>query len=73
VGQDADLVLVDLTQSCTLRAGDLFQRHPASPYVGQTFRGRVRRTVRRGDTIYADGTITAHGGGRLVRPGPRRG
>jgi allantoinase len=67
-GNDADLVIVDLAQSFTLQAGDLFQRHPASPYVGRTFRGHVRRTVRRGETIYLEGRITAHQKGRLVCP-----
>jgi allantoinase len=70
-GRDADLALVDLSQSFTLQAGDLLQRHAASPYVGLTFRGRVRRTILRGRTIYADGATTAQGGGRLVRPSPQ--
>jgi allantoinase len=68
VGLDADLVLVDLAESFTLEAGDLLQRHPASPYVGRTFRGRVRRTVRRGETIYRNGQITAQQKGQLVCP-----
>jgi allantoinase len=69
-GNDADLVLVDLEQTFTLREADLQQRHKSSPYVGQTFRGTIRRTVRRGETIFADGQITARDGGRFVRPGP---
>jgi allantoinase len=68
-GNDADLVLIDPHHTFTLREEDLQQRHKASPYVGQTFRGAVRRTVRRGETIFTDGHITAHGGGgRFVRP-----
>ena len=43
-----------------------------SPYVGQTFRGVVRRTLRRGETIFADGRITARKRGRFVRPEPCR-
>jgi allantoinase len=69
VGHAADLAIVDPTDTFTLDASALQQRHKASPYVGATFRGRVRRTVRRGETIFLDGRITATGGGRLVRPG----
>ena len=67
-GNDADLVLIDPKQTFTLREEDLQQRHKMSPYVGQSFRGAVRRTVRRGETIFTDGHITARGGGRFVRP-----
>jgi allantoinase len=71
-GYDADLVLVDSAQSFTLQRDDLQQRHKMSPYVGQAFRGVIRRTLRRGETIFADGHITAREGGRFVRPEPCR-
>jgi allantoinase len=67
-GMDADLALVDLNRSVTLTAGDLHQRHPLTPYLGHSFRGSVRRTIRRGVTIFNDGRITATNGGRLIRP-----
>jgi allantoinase len=67
-GCDADIVLVDLTERTTFGARDLQQRYRSSPYVGRSFQGRVRRTIRRGETIVADGRITARTGGRLVRP-----
>jgi allantoinase len=69
-GFDADLVLVDLGDAFTLEAEDLLQRHKTSPYVGRTFRGRVTRTIRRGETIFAGGRITAQSPGRFVRPAP---
>ena len=72
-GHDADLVLVDLEKAFTLRAEDLQQRHKTSPYVGQMFRGTVRRTIRRGETIFEDGRIIARGCGRFIRPEPPRG
>ena len=65
---DADLTLVDLSGSYTLAERDLHQRHALSPYVGSAFRGVVRRTLRRGETIFKDGAITAQSSGRLVRP-----
>ena len=58
-GMDADLALVDLNGQCTLAPGDLHQRHPVSPYLGRSFRGRVRQTIRRGETIFRDGQISA--------------
>jgi allantoinase len=67
-GCDADLVLVDLSQSHTLRAEDLHQRHPLSPYIGATFQGKVRRTIRRGETIFQDGVVTARDHGKFQRP-----
>ena len=68
VGHVADLVVIDPAETFMLEAGDLHQRHKTSPYVGATFRGRVRRTIRRGETIFLDGRATARSLGRLVRP-----
>lgn len=67
-GNDADLTLIDLSRRHTLRAEDLFQRHRISPYVGRAFRASIKRTIRRGETIFADGKIKADAGGKLVRP-----
>jgi allantoinase len=66
-GRDADLVLVDLNGAFTLEARDLHQRHKTSPYAGRAFRGRIRRTIRRGETMYLDGAIRAHSRGRFIR------
>jgi allantoinase len=68
-GADADLALLDQHDGFTLAAKDLHQRHKMSPYLGASFHGKVRRTIRRGETIFLDGRITAESGGRLVRPG----
>jgi allantoinase len=67
-GMDADLTLVDPHRHVTLTADALYQRHPLTPYLGRSFRGLVRRTIRRGVTIFTDGHITATTGGALVRP-----
>lgn len=69
-GNDADLTLVDLAASHTLNRDDLHTRHRLSPYIGRTFRGAVRRTMRRGETIYENGKITARTSGKLIKPGP---
>jgi allantoinase len=68
-GNDADLVLVDPSADYTLEAEHLHQRHKISPYLRAMFGGVVRRTIRRGETIFADGKITAVTKGRYVRPG----
>lgn len=68
VGNDADLLLLDPSGSYTLDAANLLQRHKMSPYVGFEFTGVVRRTMRRGETIFLDGKIVAESNGRFVRP-----
>jgi allantoinase len=70
VGYDADIALVDLGAESSLRAEELLQRHPLSPYVGETFRGAVRRTLRGGATIVENGRVVAESRGTFVRPGP---
>jgi allantoinase len=67
-GNDADLTLADLSRATTLTPEDLHQRHPQSPYTGSTFRGTVRRTLLRGQTIFRDGAIVAAHSGRFIRP-----
>jgi allantoinase len=69
VGYDADLVLVDINASAMLTATELLQRHPLSPYVGATFRCVVHRTIRRGETIVANGRVVSNSRGHFVRPG----
>jgi allantoinase len=61
-------VLIDPRRSFTLGADELQQRHKMSPYVGVSFRGSIRRTIRRGETIFADGRITARTRGKLITP-----
>ena len=63
---DADFALVDLDARYTLTRDALFQRHGLSPYLGASFRGVVRRTVLRGETIFADGKIPGEPRGRMV-------
>jgi allantoinase len=67
-GMDADLALVDLSRSRQLQPEHLMQRHRLSPYVGACFRCSIERTIRRGETIFAAGAITAQSRGMLVKP-----
>ena len=68
LGYSADLALVDLNASFTLGLDHLHQRHRLTPYLYSEFRGVVRRTLRRGETTFADGVIPPAGRGVLVRP-----
>jgi dihydroorotase-like cyclic amidohydrolase len=61
-------MLLDPSSSYTLSASGLQQRHKMSPYLGMTFSGVVRRTIRRGETICVDGKPTGTSKGRYVRP-----
>lgn len=67
-GADADLALVDLCETFTVHAEDLFYRHRQSPYVGLALTGRVVQTILRGKTIFKDGKITGANHGRLIKP-----
>jgi allantoinase len=51
-----------------LDGAELRYRHPRSPYVGRTLSARVRRTILRGRTVYADGELAGEPRGRLVVP-----
>ncbi len=67
-GYDADLTLVDPRDEYDVTAASLLYRHHLSPYIGRRLRARVRRTIRRGQTVFQDSYVTAQGGGRLVTP-----
>jgi allantoinase len=66
VGADADLILVDLGTNPTIDETMLLYRHRICPYAGRTLGGSVRRTIVRGQTVFADGKIVAAAGGRFV-------
>jgi allantoinase len=69
---DADLVLIDLQQHNILRTEDLFYRHKHSPYIGQSLRGKIVRTLVRGITVFHDGQPINHPIGRLLTPVSQR-
>ncbi|EYB69128.1 allantoinase [Deinococcus phoenicis] len=69
-GADADLALVALDTEWVHTQDDLHTRWKFSPYVGRTFRGQVRRTLLRGQTVYQDGHFPHPPQGRFLRPAP---
>jgi allantoinase len=68
VGGDADLALVDLSQTGVVTADELLDHHRLSPYVGRRLRGVVRRTLVRGRTVVLDGALVGKPEGRFLRP-----
>jgi allantoinase len=68
VGMDADLALVDLCFAGEVRLDDLHYRHPYSAYAGLPIRGRVERTLVRGQTVYAGGRFADRPLGRFLTP-----
>jgi len=67
IGADADLVLLDPAQEWTIARDDLLDRHRLSPFAGRTLRGRVVRTILRGQTIAAEGEVVGEPLGRVLR------
>ena len=68
VGKDADLTLLDPNQSTEITEASLEYRHRQTPYLGRKLRGRVIRSILRGQTIFHDGRLIGRPGGDLVRP-----
>jgi allantoinase len=67
-GFDADLTLVDLSASELLTKDKLFYCHKQSPYLGETFKGVIRQTLVRGQTVFKDGQVVAQNKGKFVQP-----
>ncbi len=69
VGADADIVLYDPRGETTVTRDGLLTNQQWSAFEGRTFRGRVVRTLVRGQDVYRDGEIVAPAGfGRFLTP-----
>ena len=66
-GGDADLVLLDPDGTWTVDPSELHDRHRLSPFAGRRLRGRVVRTLLRGETIAAAGALVGAPAGRVLR------
>ncbi len=62
-GLDADFVVFDPETEWTVGEADLHFRHPVTPYLGETLKGKVLATYLRGECVFRDGAF----------PGPLRG
>ena len=56
-GYDADLVLVDMKKTATIRNAEQVTKSGWSPWDGTTLTGWPVRTIVMGQTIFADGQI----------------
>jgi allantoinase len=68
VGADADLALVDLSQTFEVTLDGLFDRHRQTPYLGRALTGRVVQTILRGQPVFRDGRVVSRPAGKLVKP-----
>jgi allantoinase len=66
VGLDADFVVWDPDGITEVRGEALEHRHPLTPYQGMRLRGRVERTILRGEIAFAAGRVVP-GRGRMLR------
>ena len=68
LGNDADLILVDLEKEWTYTWEDSYAKAKCtrSPYEGMSLKGKVMETIIRGETVYRNGEIMVEAGfGRL--------
>ena len=65
-GADADLALVDLRGNFEVRTEELFYRHRQTPYVRHKLKGKVVRTLVRGQTVFLKGEIVSGAIGRAA-------
>ena len=69
-GSDADFTVVDLEGEWTLTEMDLHYKNPHSPFIGNSFKGRVVQTIVRGETVYQEGAFPMEPGyGRFLTRG----
>lgn len=54
VGTDADVVIFDRNKEWVVRGEEMLHKQKWTPFEGKTIKGRVLRTLRRGETIYID-------------------
>jgi allantoinase len=66
-GWDADFVVFDPEAQFTVTEDRLHQRHPLSPYLGETLRGVVKRTYLRGRMVFCEGEFPGAAVGREFR------
>jgi allantoinase len=70
VGQDADLVFWDPDAEFTVDPAALEHRHPVTPYAGLRLRGRVHKTLLRGEVVYDEGRFLPPRGRALLQTKP---
>ena len=72
VGADADLALIDLSWRGDVKLDELHYRHKYSCYASLPIRGRIERTLLRGQTVYENGTFPSPPQGQFIAPSGQR-
>jgi allantoinase len=54
IGADADVIVLDPNKEWVATGEEMLHRQKWTPFEGKTIKGRVLRTLRRGETIYDD-------------------
>jgi allantoinase len=68
-GRDADFTLLEFGPPRTIKAEELWTRHPLSAYLGRKCRVRVTHTYVRGCPVWADGGVASGSPkGQFLRP-----
>ena len=65
-GRDADLVVWSPEREFVVRAADLLQRHPLTPYLGHALAGVVHATYLRGERVFAEGAGVVNTRGQML-------
>ncbi|WLV25232.1 allantoinase [Aciduricibacillus chroicocephali] len=58
-GYDADITIVNLSESFVLEKDDLEYRHKHSPYIGHEYQGKVKTTIVNGEVVFENDKIVA--------------
>jgi dihydroorotase-like cyclic amidohydrolase len=69
-GADADLVLVDLSAERVLEDAQVVSKTGWTPYAGRRVKGRIVKTLSRGEVVADEGRPTARPGAGRYLPGP---
>lgn len=72
VGKDADLTFFDPDASWVIEPSMIRHRHALTPYLGQRVRGRVERTMLRGEIIFEAGEDVGAARGEPLFPAGHR-
>ena len=68
-GRDADFTLLEFAPPRTIKAEELWTKHPLSAYTGRKCRARVTHTYVRGCPVWADGRVASGSPkGQFLRP-----
>jgi allantoinase len=66
VGSDADIIAWNPDVEYEITAEDLHHKHPISPYVGRTVKGRAVATWLRGHLVQRDGKVDVQPHGQVL-------